>query len=89
MATNKFDQLVEDLDTGKLTPNMLQMAYRAHIRNSKHLPEGIKDILCGSGDSNGGLILRQFLCIREVIGSMDLAYRRGYDGVMEIGLDEG
>ncbi len=74
---NKFDQLVNDLDTGKLTPNMLQMAYRAHIRNSKQIPEGVKDFLCGCGDSNGGLILKMFQPIREVIGTMELAYRRG------------
>lgn len=76
---NKFDQLVEDLTTGKISHTMLQIAYRAAIRQRKDLPEGIKDLLCGRSEYHAGLIYQQFKVISETIGSMELAYRRGTD----------
>jgi hypothetical protein len=76
---NKFDQLVEDLEKGKLTLNMIQIAIRTYIRRRHNLPEGIKVLLCGKGDSNPGLIHQMFKPIQQVIGAMELAYRRGKD----------
>jgi hypothetical protein len=49
---NKFDQLVDDLEKGQLTLNMIQIAIRAYIRQRKNLPTGIKDLLSGSNESN-------------------------------------
>ena len=76
---NKFDQLVNDLDTGKLSLNIIQMAIRAHVRESKHTPIEAKDILCGSGDNSPGLIYKQFRVISETIGAMELVVRRAKD----------
>jgi hypothetical protein len=76
---NKFDQLVDDLEKGRLTLNMVQIAIRTYIRRRRNLPEGIKDLLCGNSESNVGLIFKMFQTIREVIGAMELAYQRGKD----------
>ena len=75
---DKFTQLVEDLKSGKLTMSHVQMAVRAYVRESKHIPDGTKDLLAGKGEG-GGLIYKQFQVITETIGAMELAYRRGSD----------
>lgn len=75
---NKFDQLVQDLDDNKLSFLHIQIAMRTHIRNRKNFPDEIKDLLCGRGDSNAGLIYRIFRLVNEVSGSLELAYGRGY-----------
>lgn len=77
---NKFEQLVEDLKTGSLSLTHIQMAIRAYIREDKEIPDRIKDLLCGQGESQAGLILNTFNLIRETIGSMKLAYKRGEGG---------
>ncbi len=74
---DKFSQLVEDLVSGDLGLNHIQIAIRTSIRRDKDLPEGIKDLLCGSRPKNSGIIYRMFRPIQEVIGAMELAYRRG------------
>lgn len=74
---DKFSQLVEDLVNGDLGLTHIQMAIRASIRQRKDLPDGIKDLLAGSGEANAGTVYRVFKLIEEVIGSMELAYRRG------------
>ena len=76
---DKFTQLVEDLKSGKLTMSHVQMAVRAYVRESKHIPDGTKDLLAGKGDCSSGLIYKQFQVITETIGAMELAYRRGND----------
>ena len=76
---NKFDQLVDDLNTGKLSLTMIQIAIRAHVRDSKSVSVECKDILCGSGETNAGLIYKQFRVIVETIGGMELAVRRAKD----------
>jgi hypothetical protein len=76
---NKFDQLVEDLLEGRLTLNQMQMAIRAFIRQRDDLPDGVKDLLAGRGEAFSGLIYKMFKPIQEVIGSMEMAYRRGKD----------
>lgn len=76
---NKFDQLVDDLVSGRMSYKILEGAYRESIRRSKHLPDEAKDILCGMGDTNPGLISRQFRVISEMIGGFELAIRRAKD----------
>ena len=77
MATNKFDQLVEDLLSNELTLTQIQIAMRTYIRRRKDIPEGIKDLLCGRAEGASGLIGRMFKTIQDVIGAVELAYRRG------------
>ncbi len=76
---DKFTQLVDDLVEGELGFNHLQIAMRQSIRKSKDIPEEIKDLLAGSGESDAGLIYKMFAPISEVIGTIELAYRRGKD----------
>ena len=76
---NKFDQLVEDLLEGRLSLNQIQMAIRAFVRQRDDLPEGVKDILCGAHEASAGIIYKMFKPIKEVIGSVELAYLRGKD----------
>lgn len=73
---NKFDQLVEDLVSGDLGLTNIQIAIRTSIRRRKDIPEGVKDLLCGK-QRNTGLIYKMFVPIQNVIGAMELAYRRG------------
>ena len=73
---NRFDQLVQDLMDGKLTLNHIQIAYRTYLRQRTDIPEGIKDILCGT-DGGAGLVGKAFNQISETVGSVELAYRRG------------
>lgn len=77
---DKFSQLVQDLEDGSLGLTHIQSAIRASIRNRKDIPDGIKDLLCGRGSGYAGLIYHMFEPIGKVIGSMELAYRRGTDG---------
>jgi len=76
---DKFTQLVDDLVSGDIGWNLIQMALRQYVRRSKELPEGIKDLLAGKDESNTGLIYRMFMPISDMIGNMELAYRRGTD----------
>ncbi len=76
---NKFDNLVDDLASGKLSLTQVQIAIRASIRQRDDLPEGIKDLLAGRGPEYSGLIYTMFKSIQEVIGAMELAYRPGSD----------
>lgn len=80
---DRFSQLVEDLTTGKLTLTQVQIAIRASIRDRKDVPDEVKDLLCGGGSGLGGhsagIIYRMFNNIQEVIGTVELAYRRGTD----------
>lgn len=73
---NKFDQLVQDLLENKLTLNHIQIAIRTYIRQRDSIPDPIKNLLCGY-EGESGLIGQHFSLIQELIGSMELAYRRG------------
>lgn len=73
---NKFDQLVEDLKDGSLSLNQIQIAIRTWIRQKDNFPEEIKDLLAGK-PGDGGLIGDCFQLMRQVMGSVELAYRRG------------
>lgn len=72
---DKFTTLVEDLNSGNLSYNQFQIAYRTHIRQSERIPEEMKDILCGN-DSSQGLIREAFSLINHIVGGMELAVRR-------------
>jgi len=80
---NKFDQLVHDLKTGKITHIQLQIAFRASIRERDDIPDPIKDILCGRSESHSGVIYKAFAVIYEIIGCTTLAYKRGHQAGQE------
>ncbi len=74
-----FTQLVDDLNNGNLTLTMIQIAIRAYVRQCPNTPEEAKSILCGNGDTNPGLIYRQFSLITQTIGGFELAVMRAKD----------
>jgi hypothetical protein len=74
---NPYEQLEQWIVDGELGLRHLEIAYRASMRECKALPKGIRDILGGKTDSTG-LIGRLFSCISGAMGSMELAWRRGY-----------
>lgn len=75
---DRFTQLVDDLMEGKLTLTQVQIAIRTYVRYSEDIPEEVKDLLAGKEHSTG-LIYIMFRPIQEVIGAMELAFRRGKD----------
>ncbi len=72
---NKFDQLVDDLLTSKLNLRQVGTAVRTWIGRRKDLPEGIKSFLYTPGGPD--LIGAMFTHMGNMIGSLELAYRRG------------
>lgn len=76
---NKYYQLVEDIKTNTLPVTLVMTAIRQSIRESKKIPNEIKDLLCGQGGADSGYILKQFQVMKDMIGKMELAYRRGAD----------
>ncbi len=81
--TNPFYQLLEWLNDGTLGHNHIQIAYRDHIKNSKVLPKAIKGLLAGTSDCDSGVLYLAFKLISQIQGSMELAYRRGYQAGQE------
>lgn len=77
MAINKFDQLLDDLNTGKLTMLHVHIALRTYIRMRKDIPEGARNLLVGRHEGDTGLLGMLYSFIPHVIGSVELAYRRG------------
>ena len=72
---NKFDQLVEDLATGSMSWNSVQIALR--VANDRgHFAKEIKDI-------ENQFIYKSFQLMKETLGSMELVYRRAYQAVEE------
>lgn len=82
--TNAFEQLLKWLDDGTLGHNHIQIAYRAHVRNSKVLPEAIKGLLGGTNEGDVGILFTVFKLISFIQGNMELAYRRGYQAGLEV-----
>ena len=74
--TNAFDQLVEDLLSGKLSLTLVSIAIKTYIRRANHLPEETKDILVGS-DKRVGVIEIYLNMLPQIIGVVDLAFKRG------------
>ena len=81
---NKFEQLVQDLKDGKLNMTHIQIAYRAYLREGKDVPDAIKDILGGRGEAMSGVIYSIFKLVREIEGTVELAYNRG----VQVGREE-
>lgn len=77
-AKDKFSQLLEDLISGDLSHNHIQIAYRAALREREDIPEGVRNLLGGTSSRQAGVISLMFRMMSETIGSMELAYRRGY-----------
>ncbi len=73
--TNKYYQLIEDLQGGELTLSLVSSAIRQYIAQNKNIPEGVKNLL--TTPEGGGYIHAQFSIILDMIGKMELAYRRG------------
>ena len=71
---NKYNQLVDDLVEGKLNQTLVGSAIKEYICRRKDIPEAIKNLLCSKEEN--GLIGATFELMRQIIGSMDLAYRR-------------
>ena len=80
---NPFDQYLKWLNDNTLGGNLLQIAYRAHIRQRKDLPEGVRNLLGGTSEANAGLLYKVFKLMSQMEGSIELAYRRGYQAGME------
>lgn len=76
--TDKFTQLVNDLDSGKLSLIQIQLAVRSYIRHADYIPEETKSILCGDVNDSG-LIFKMFALMKHTIGEMELAVRRAKD----------
>lgn len=74
---NKFDQLVEDMLSGRINLAMIQMALRVYIKRNPKLPDEIKGLLAGKSEKDTGLIYKMFDSISAAIGSVELAFRRG------------
>ena len=85
---NYFTQLVHDLTDGTLGHNHIQMAYREFIRRRPDIPDAIKDLLAGSSDENSGLLVLLFRCIGQSVGTLELAWRRGYQAGWEEAKEE-
>lgn len=77
-----FDKLIEDLLSGELGSTHIKIAYKAAAKRNPDIPEGIKDILAGRAGSRG-LIGDIFALLNRLEGSLELAYRRGYDAGIE------
>ena len=74
---DRFSQLEQDIIDGKLSIKQVGIAVRSAIRRMEHLPEGIRDLLGGKGDTSPGLLSIYFRLLEQIIGSVELAYRRG------------
>lgn len=72
-----IQDLIDDIADGYISINTVQIALCAGISRWPDLPEGVKDLICGKGESYTGYIRRAFGGIKEAIGSIELAYRRG------------
>lgn len=77
MAINKFDQLLGDLNTGKLTMLHVHIALRTYVKMRKDIPEGARNLLVGAKEGDTGLLGMLYSFIPHVMGSVELAYRRG------------
>lgn len=85
---NPFTDLVRHLNDGTLGHKHIQMAYREWTRRRDDIPDAIKDILSGSSDDFAGLLYRMFGSINQVIGGLELAWRRGYQAGWEEAKEE-
>lgn len=81
---DRFSQLEQDLVDDKLSIKQVGIAIRSAIRRTKHLPKSITDLLGGKSDISPGVLSIVFRLIEQIIGNMDLAYKRGvHTGIHE------
>lgn len=73
----KIQDLIDDIADGYITLTVIQIALCAGISRWPTLPEKVKDLICGKGENYSGYIRRAFGGIKEAIGCIELAYRRG------------
>ncbi len=81
--TYEFTRLVNNLVSGELGFIHIQIAMRTYVRRSKDIPEEVKDLLAGKSVTYSGLIYHMFQTISEVIGAVELAFRRGNQAGLE------
>lgn len=74
ITMHAFDRLVKDLDSGELSIRLLELAYREHIRNRKDIPEGVKNLLV---PHEGAGLIHFAANVGQIVGNMELAFRRG------------
>lgn len=74
---NAYDRLVDDLINDRLCLTLIKIAIKEYIRRREDIPKGVRNLLCGDNPSGSGYIERQFSIIQGIIGTMELAYRRG------------
>lgn len=70
-----YERLKKDLCDGKITLVQIDIAVMDWILQRKDIPEGVKNLLVVP--AGGGLVRNLFQQMKQVIGSMELAYRRG------------
>lgn len=73
---DKFTQLTIDLKNGDLRPIHIAIALSTYYKEAEHLPEGIRDLIGGTGKGTG-LVHQQFRFLQNTIGDLEIAYRRG------------
>jgi len=73
---DKFTQLVIDLKSGDLNTTLIAIALSTYYKEAKHLPEGIRDLIGGTGKGTG-LVHKMFNLLSNTVGALELAYRRG------------
>ena len=81
---DKFTQLVDDFLSGEIGPTVHQIAFRAYIRRSPNIPDDIKGLLAGTSETHAGIVFKIFQLMGEIIGCMELAYRRGEQAGKEV-----
>ena len=87
---NAHEQLYRSLTDGKINHNNIQIAYRAWVRQRGDMPEAVRGLLGGHENAqDGGLLNGLFQGIAHVMGTVELAYRRGYAAGHEEGLKAG
>ncbi len=72
---NAYTRLVEDLKNGDLSLLEIEVAVSVWINARKDLPQPIKNLLVQAG--GGGIVRSLFKQMKDTIGNMELAYRRG------------
>lgn len=72
---NAYDRLLQDLRSGELNLTHIDLAVVAWINSRTDIPEGIKNILVQP--EGGGVLRTCFKQAKQIIGTMELSYRRG------------
>ncbi len=67
---NAFEQLTKWLADGTLSRTHLSIAYRVSVRKQESIPEGARNLA-------EPMLNRMFHHMEELVGSLELAYRRG------------